>query len=185
MGLGIFASSASLAKTFMVESYGKTGDSLMDTVGLTTFSMLELQLAIIAACIPTLKRLFEMILRRWGIISTAQGGDSNSATRSRTGYLKHGDTSRSRARQHYDSHSLSALRQQQQQRDGKTGTTAHNTTDIETDSIESGEMPIMKPSDHHHGNSGPGSDSEASLRGGGDYEPAVSPTALSDRTIFF
>ena len=185
MGLGIFASSASLAKTFMVESYGKTGDSLMDTVGLTTFSMLELQLAIIAACIPTLKRLFEMILRRWGIISTAEGGDGNSATRSRTGYLKHDDTSRSRARQHYDSHSLSVLHQQQ--RDGKTGGggTARNTIDIETDSIESGEMPIMKPSDHHHhGNSGAGSDSEASLRGAGDYEPAVSPTALSDRTVF-
>jgi hypothetical protein len=45
MGLGIFASSASIAKTFMIGSYGKTGDTLMDTVGLTTWSMVEAQLA--------------------------------------------------------------------------------------------------------------------------------------------
>lgn len=45
MGLGIFATSASIAKTFMVESYGKTGDTLMDTIGITTWSMLEMQLA--------------------------------------------------------------------------------------------------------------------------------------------
>lgn len=45
MGLGIVASSASIAKTFMVGSYGKTGDTLMDTVALTTWSMAEAQLA--------------------------------------------------------------------------------------------------------------------------------------------
>ncbi len=45
MGLGIVASSASIAKTFMIDSYGKTGDTLMDTVGLTTWSMVEAQLA--------------------------------------------------------------------------------------------------------------------------------------------
>jgi hypothetical protein len=45
MGLGIFASSASIAKTFEIGSYGKNGDTLMDTVGLTTWSMVEAQLA--------------------------------------------------------------------------------------------------------------------------------------------
>jgi hypothetical protein len=45
MGLGIVASSASIAKTVVVGSYGKTGDTLMDTVPLTTWSMVEAQLA--------------------------------------------------------------------------------------------------------------------------------------------
>ncbi|KAK0723634.1 hypothetical protein B0T21DRAFT_294158, partial [Apiosordaria backusii] len=45
MGLGIFASSASIAKTFHVEDYGKTGDSLMDCVPITIWSMVEMQLA--------------------------------------------------------------------------------------------------------------------------------------------
>ncbi|KAK4239504.1 hypothetical protein C8A03DRAFT_32456 [Achaetomium macrosporum] len=140
MGLGIFASSASIAKLFMVGSYGSTGDTLMDTVALTTWSMVEAQLAIIAACIPTLKRLFERVLRRWGLISS-QG----STTRSRTGYHKHEEgTSRTRVfsqhRHATQTHELSAMRSQ---RDVKHSAA---TTNIETSSLESGEMPIMKPS---------------------------------------
>ena len=45
MGLGLVASSASIAKTFAIGSYGATGDSMMDTVALTTWSMAEAQLA--------------------------------------------------------------------------------------------------------------------------------------------
>jgi hypothetical protein len=72
-------------------------------------------------------------LRRCGLISS-----QNSATRSRTGYYKHDDgTSRSRG---YDNHKLSTMRPQ---RDTKTSAA---TTNIETSSLESGEMPIMRPS---------------------------------------
>lgn len=45
MGLGIFASSACIAKAFHVKDYGKTGDSLMDCVPITIWSMVEMQLA--------------------------------------------------------------------------------------------------------------------------------------------
>lgn len=45
MGLGIFATGASIGRTFYTESYGKTDDTLMDTVGVTTWSMVEMQLA--------------------------------------------------------------------------------------------------------------------------------------------
>jgi hypothetical protein len=161
MGLGIFASSASIAKTFMVRSYGSTGDTLMDTVGITTLSMVEAQLAcvfsssqvarvklltkqlwnsIIACCIPTLKRLFERILRRWGIISS-----EGSATRSRTGYHKHEEgTSRMRVfSQHQNAVHGHELGEMRSRRDVKHSAAM---TNIETSSLESGEMPIMKPS---------------------------------------
>ncbi|KAK4232977.1 hypothetical protein C8A03DRAFT_19851 [Achaetomium macrosporum] len=167
MGLGVFASSASIAKTFVVGSYGKTGDTLMDTVALTTWSITEAQLAIIAACIPTLKRLFERILRRMGLISS-QG----SATRSRTGYTKHDDgTSRTRggyySQHHAESHSLSALRSQRG--DLKASAVL---TNVETSSLDSGEMPIMSASH------------KESI---GDFESVKSPTLSTreDSGIYF
>ncbi|KAH6855354.1 hypothetical protein B0I37DRAFT_302361 [Chaetomium sp. MPI-CAGE-AT-0009] len=161
MGIGIFASSASIAKTFMIGSYGKTGDTLMDTVGLTTWSYVEAQLAIIAACIPTLKRLFEQILRRYGLISS-----QNSASRSRGGYYKHDEHSRSRAySQHQpNSHKLSTMRSQ---RDAKHSATA---TNAERSSVDSGEMPIMEPS--HKGSVG-------------DFESVTSPTPNNDNGVYF
>jgi len=81
MGLGVIASIASIVKTTLVKNYGITGDDLMDSVGITTWSVLEMQLGIIAACIPTLKQLFEKFLRRVGFMSTY-------GTKSRTGYMK-------------------------------------------------------------------------------------------------
>ncbi len=93
--------------------------------------------SIIAACIPTLKRLFESILRNMGLMSTESG------SRSHTGYLKHDGSTRARgAGGGYasESHKLSGMRSQ---RDPKTSAA---TTNAETDSLESGEMPIMKPS---------------------------------------
>lgn len=169
MGLGVFGSSASVAKTFMVGSYGKTGDTLMDTVGLTTLSMLEQQLAIIAACIPTLKRLFEKVLRQWGIISS-QG----STSRSHGGYYKHDEYANGRSRSHgfsshMDGHKMSNLRSQ-----ARDANKSPN-TNIETDSLESGEMPIMKPSHQV---------SEASLRGG-EYDGVDAPAAHDDNAVYF
>ncbi|KAK4149390.1 hypothetical protein C8A00DRAFT_18909, partial [Chaetomidium leptoderma] len=160
MGLGIFASSASIAKTFMIGSYGKTGDTLMDTVGLTTWSMVEAQLAIIAACIPTLKRLFEKILRQWGLMSSQQ-----SASRSRNGYEKHEDGTTRRRGYTLETHKLSTMRSQ---RDAKGSSAA--TTHADTDSIESGEMPIMKPS--HKGSIG-------------DFESVESPAVNGDNGVYF
>lgn len=45
MGIGLLASAASIAKTFRAKDYGKTGDTLMDSVQLTIWSILESQLA--------------------------------------------------------------------------------------------------------------------------------------------
>ncbi|KAK3933647.1 hypothetical protein QBC46DRAFT_432099 [Diplogelasinospora grovesii] len=123
MGLGILASSASIAKTSMVKDYGITGDDLMDGVNITIWSILEMQLAIIASCIPALKQLFEKILRRVGLMST-------HSPASRSGYLKQDDEGTL-----HHNHHLATMRSR---RDVKTSANA------DTDSVES-EMPIMNP----------------------------------------
>ncbi len=85
--------------------------------------------SIIAACIPTLKRLFESVLRNLGLLSTKSG------TRDRSGYYKHEDPTR--RGYNTEAHKMSGMRSQ---RDPKTSAA---TTHAETDSLESGEMPIM------------------------------------------
>ncbi|KAN0109980.1 hypothetical protein V8E51_006367 [Hyaloscypha variabilis] len=70
MGLGIFASIAATVKTTLVPYYGKTGDTLWDAVDITLWSTLEEQMGMVAACIPPLKRPFELLLRRHGLISS-------------------------------------------------------------------------------------------------------------------
>ena len=45
MSLGIIASVASIVKTTLVKDYGVTGDDLMDSVNITIWSILEVQLA--------------------------------------------------------------------------------------------------------------------------------------------
>jgi hypothetical protein len=74
MGLGIFASIASTVKTTLIPYYGKTGDNLWDAVDITLWSTLEEQMGLIAACIPPLKRPFELLLRRHGLISSNKSG---------------------------------------------------------------------------------------------------------------
>lgn len=44
MGLGLIASCASIYKTTLATSYGNTGDALRDSVGLTVWSILEMEL---------------------------------------------------------------------------------------------------------------------------------------------
>jgi hypothetical protein len=105
--------------------------------------------SIIAACIPTLKRLFEQILRRYGLISS-----QNSASRSRNGYYKHSGTHTSQHRtQNSSGHKLSALRSQRDATGNNNKNSATATTiNAETSSLDSSEMPIMKPS--HKGSIG-------------------------------
>ncbi|KAK3367195.1 hypothetical protein B0T24DRAFT_635222 [Lasiosphaeria ovina] len=98
MGLGLMASTASIYKTFKAKDYGVTGDTLMDTVQITLWSITEAQLAIIAACIPTLKQLFERMLRRVGVLpSTRRSGAGDSGSYPTTigggsgNYVKHSD----------------------------------------------------------------------------------------------
>ena len=69
MGIGLFASSASIAKAVAVQSYGQTSDSLSESISIGLWSCLEEQLALIAACIPTLRSPFQKVLRHFNLIS--------------------------------------------------------------------------------------------------------------------
>jgi hypothetical protein len=82
MGLGIFASITSIVKTTLIKNYGKTGDALWDSVGISMWSILEEQIGITAACIPCLKSPFERLLRRVGIVTTY-----GSRSRGRSDYV--------------------------------------------------------------------------------------------------
>lgn len=97
MGLGVFATAASIIKTTFVRNYGRTGDTLWDAVPLTLWSILEEQTGIIAACVPCLKTPFERTLRRAGVLSTQK---------TETGYIYASNHHRTRI----DSHQLPPLR---------------------------------------------------------------------------
>lgn len=70
MGLGVFATAASIFKTTLVRGYGKTSDSMWDSINLSMWSSIEEQIGIIASCAPCLKPPVERALRRLGVITT-------------------------------------------------------------------------------------------------------------------
>ncbi|KAK3368259.1 hypothetical protein B0H63DRAFT_534402 [Podospora didyma] len=72
MGLGLVASAASICKIVNVTSKNLSGDALVDGVDVTFWGMLETQLAIIAACVPCLKRMMENDLRRLGLMTRTE-----------------------------------------------------------------------------------------------------------------
>jgi hypothetical protein len=78
MGLGIFASIASIVKTTLIPYYGKSGNNLCDAGDITLWSTLEQQIGLIAAYVPPLKRPFETLLRHYGLLS-ATGSSSGSS----------------------------------------------------------------------------------------------------------
>ncbi|KAK4171237.1 hypothetical protein QBC36DRAFT_340353 [Triangularia setosa] len=140
MGLGIFASSACIAKTFHVQDYGKTGDSLMDCVPVTIWSMVEMQLAIIASCIPCLKQLFERGLRRLGLLSTQHSSDSSTGTRAYQTYP--GPNFKTRQETKDDSgHHLTPM---QRSPHSPHYNKALRNSSADNESMESSEIPIMR-----------------------------------------
>ena len=70
MGLGLVASIACIFKIVNSNTLKKSRDNTWDSVPLVIWGFVEQHLAIIAACIPCLKALFERLLRRVGIMVT-------------------------------------------------------------------------------------------------------------------
>ena len=66
MGLGLVASIASVLKAVNSSFLKGDPDGTWDSVPLVVWGFVEEHLAIIAACIPCLKALFERLLRRAG-----------------------------------------------------------------------------------------------------------------------
>ncbi|KAL7275530.1 hypothetical protein RUND412_001514 [Rhizina undulata] len=77
-GLGAFASAASIVKMTYNINYGKTGDFLWDSTDLTIWGILEIDIAIITASIPTFKLLFKRIFEKTGYSGGSNRGLSNS-----------------------------------------------------------------------------------------------------------
>jgi hypothetical protein len=73
MGLGLFTAAGVIVKLTLVHTYGQTGDMLWDSVDLNTWSILEGQMGIVAACMPCLKSPFHAVLRRMGLLKDTPG----------------------------------------------------------------------------------------------------------------
>lgn len=72
MGLGILASAASVVKLTLANKYGGSRVDIYDGVDLTLWSIVEGEVAIIAACVPCLKVPAEKVLRRLGLLSSCE-----------------------------------------------------------------------------------------------------------------
>lgn len=59
-------------KITTIGSYGRTNDFLYDSTGLTIWTTTELNVGIIAACVPCLKPLFKALLHSSGYRSTSK-----------------------------------------------------------------------------------------------------------------
>jgi len=69
MAMGLFATAVLCAKLTTVKTVGK-GDPMKASIRIVMWTKLEEQVGIIAACLPTVKRLAERVLRRWGLVTT-------------------------------------------------------------------------------------------------------------------
>ncbi|KAK3312739.1 hypothetical protein B0H66DRAFT_484625 [Apodospora peruviana] len=70
MGLGIFASAASIVKAVVAANFGKTDDPNREGINMGTWSIVEEQVAFVAACVPCLRSPFQSVLRKMGLVST-------------------------------------------------------------------------------------------------------------------
>ncbi|KAK3342149.1 hypothetical protein B0T25DRAFT_464599 [Lasiosphaeria hispida] len=151
MGLGLVASAASIAKTFKTKDYGLTGDTLRDSVGITIWSILEMQLAITASCIPTLRQLFETLLRRAGLLSSTPYNHSLSYFRD--GYMMQDEGGAAQHPSDDPGHDLDTMRRSHNVERGAVPT--------DTESLGS-EMPIVaKPGRVHRGDGAVGTEEAA------------------------
>ncbi|KAK1753323.1 hypothetical protein QBC47DRAFT_348880 [Echria macrotheca] len=67
MGLGLFASAASIVKTVMVNRFDTGGDVSANGLAIALWASTESQVGIIAACIPCLRAPFLRLLARTGL----------------------------------------------------------------------------------------------------------------------
>ncbi|KAH7379961.1 hypothetical protein BKA64DRAFT_765615 [Cadophora sp. MPI-SDFR-AT-0126] len=81
MSLGLFASAASIIKATTLSHYGKTGDFLWDSTDLTIWITTEVNVGIIAACLPCLKPLFKKILENSTWYTSKDRGTGYAARR--------------------------------------------------------------------------------------------------------
>jgi rhodopsin domain-containing protein len=67
MGLGLLCACAVIPKIFSLRKLNKSPDNTWVEIDLVLWSLLETYIGIITACLPTLKSLFETMLRKMGM----------------------------------------------------------------------------------------------------------------------
>ena len=75
MSLGIFASCAAIIRTMTLQNYYTVGDSFRYNVTISLWAVVEQQIALIAATIPTLKAFMEKTLVRIGLWCYDKGSE--------------------------------------------------------------------------------------------------------------
>lgn len=90
LGLGCFVSACAVVRITYLDSYGKSGDWLWDTVHLATWSVIELNVGIVAGSLPSLRPLAKRFL----------GSVYGSGSRARN-YYGGGTSSKSRRSKHW------------------------------------------------------------------------------------
>jgi hypothetical protein len=75
MGLGLFASCAAIIRTMTLQGFYTTGDMFRYNVTVSLWAVVEQQIALIAATIPTLKAFLEMSLVRLGLYFYDEGSE--------------------------------------------------------------------------------------------------------------
>ena len=76
MGLGLLASMANIPKFIAMSQWSSLADVTWASADISMFNLLELCLGVIAICIPSLKSVFERILRQYRLITTSKTGRS-------------------------------------------------------------------------------------------------------------
>ncbi|KAK3986486.1 hypothetical protein QBC44DRAFT_333307 [Cladorrhinum sp. PSN332] len=79
MGLGVFASAASIVKAVIAANFGRTDDPNLEGISMGTWSVVEEQVAFIAACIPCLRKPFKRVLQKFGLTSLSAGTKQTGA----------------------------------------------------------------------------------------------------------
>jgi hypothetical protein len=81
MGLGLFASAASIVKLVMVQRYDESGDPPANGLSIALWASIEAQVGIIAASIPCLRVAFLRFLSRIGILTSSEFTSSNDGAK--------------------------------------------------------------------------------------------------------
>lgn len=79
LGLGVFACAAAIIKVGYLVNYGKMGDLLWDSRNITIWTVMELNIGIIAGSLPTLRPLLKNILGSVYGPGTVRANPSGSA----------------------------------------------------------------------------------------------------------
>ncbi|KAK4225623.1 hypothetical protein QBC38DRAFT_510919 [Podospora fimiseda] len=94
MGLGVFASAASIVKAVIAANFGKGPDPNLEGINMGTWSVVEEQVAFIAACVPCLRKPFKRVLQKFGLASVSAATKQTGNGYGTSGYGRMGTSTK-------------------------------------------------------------------------------------------